>query len=407
MAGITELATGFPGYTGDIPQENGFLSEMLGEQGYSTFAIGKWHLIPEGQRHMGASKEQWPLGRGFERFYGFLGGEANQWEPSLVHDNHQVEPPNSPEEGYHFTDDITNQAIEYITDLKNTSPDKPFFMNYCPLAGHAPHHVPEKWIDKYEGEFDMGWDEARKRIFERQKEIGIIPESTDLPPRDPDVPKWETLSEDEQRLYARMMEVYAGYLEHADHQIGRLLDYLERIGELDNTITVLVSDNGASPDGRESGTVNEHFVFNMVPEDLETSLDAIDDLGGPETYNHYPWGWAWAGNTPMRRWKRESYRGGTTDPMVIHWPDGVEASGELRDQYTHAIDIVPTILDALDVEAPEEIDGVTQSPIEGSSFLDSFGDPDAPDPNNTQYYEMLGTRGIYHDGCKAVCPWPG
>ncbi|WP_158059214.1 arylsulfatase [Halorussus halophilus] len=406
MGGIAEISTGFPGYNGHIPHENGFLSEMLVEQGYSTLALGKWHLTPAESGSAAGPYDQWPLGRGFERFYGFLGGDTDQYTPTLVYDNHQVEPPATPDEGYHLTEDIAERAIQFIGDAKQVDPDKPFFTYFCPGACHAPHQVPREWADKYEGEFDMGWDEAREQILERQKELGVVPEDTDLSPQNPDVDNWDDLSADEQTLCARMMEVFAGFLEHTDHQIGKVLDYLDELGELDDTLVVLVSDNGASAEGGPRGSVNENRFFNNVPEDLEDNLEAMDELGGPKYFNHYPWGWTWAGNTPFQRWKRETYRGGASDPMVVSWPNGIEASGEVRDQFVHAIDVLPTVLESVGIEAPHEIKGYSQSPIEGESFAYTFEESDAPERHTTQYFEMLGTRAVYHDGWRAVRPWP-
>ena len=405
MASIAEVSTGFPGYNAHIPHENGFLSETLVEEGYSTYALGKWHLTPSETNSAAGPYDQWPLGRGFERYYGFLGGDTDQYTPSLVHDNHQVDPPATAEEGYHLTEDIAQRAIDFIGDAKQVDPDKPFFTYFCPGACHAPHQVPEEWIEKYEGEFDMGWDEAREQILERQKELGVVPENTELSPQNEDVRAWDSLSEDEQRLYARMMEIFAGFLEHTDHQIGKVLDYLEELGERENTLVMVLSDNGASAEGGPNGSVDENHFFNNVEEDLEENLEAMDDLGGPKYFNHYPWGWTWAGNTPFRRWKRETYRGGASDPFVLSWPEGIEASGEIREQFVHAIDVVPTVLECLGIDAPDEIKGVPQSPIEGTSFAYSFEEPDAPERHTTQYFEMFATRAIYHDGWRAVHPW--
>ncbi|MFC7099025.1 arylsulfatase [Halobaculum marinum] len=406
MAGIAEISTGFPGYNGHIPHENGMLSEILAEEGYSTYHTGKWHLTPAEATSAAGPYDQWPLGRGFERFYGFLGGDTDQYTPALIHDNHQVDPPATAEEGYHLTEDLAQRTIEFIGDTKQVDPDKPFFTYFCPGACHAPHQVPAEWADKYAGEFDMGWDEAREQILAHQKELGIVPEDTDLSPRNPDVREWDSLSEDEQRLYARMMEVFAGFLEHTDAQIGKVLDYLEEIGELDDTLVVVVSDNGASAEGGPDGSIDENHFFNNVPESLEDNLEAMDELGGPDYFNHYPWGWTWAGDTPFQRWKRETYRGGTSDPLVVSWPEGIEARGEIREQFVHAIDLVPTVLECIGIDPPEEIGGVTQSPIEGTSFAYSFENADAPELHTTQYFEMLGTRAIYHDGWRAVHPWP-
>jgi arylsulfatase A-like enzyme len=407
MACITEGSTGYPGYNANIPFENGFLSEMLLEHGYNTYAIGKWHLTPADQISAAGPYSRWPLGRGFERYYGFLGGETHQYYPELVQDNQQIEQPKSPEEGYHVTEDLVDQAITRIADAKQVAPDKPFFMYFCTGAMHAPHHVHKEWSDRYKGQFDDGWDSYRERAFTKQMELGIVPEDAELSRHDPDVKPWDECSDDEKRLYARMMEVFAGFLEHTDHHVGRLLDFLKSIDEFDNTLIMLISDNGASSEGGPTGSVNENLFFNNVPESLEQNLAEIDDLGGPHTFNHYAWGWTWAGNTPFRRWKRETYRGGISDPLIVHWSNGIKASGEIRTQYAHAIDLVPTVLDALDIKPPTEIRGVTQSPIEGLSFAHSFDDAGAKSRRTTQYFEMMGHRSIYHDGWRAICPWPG
>jgi len=407
LAAITELATGYPGYDGIVPFENGFLSEMLLQRGYSTYMVGKWHLIPSSQETGAGPYDRWPLGRGFERFYGFLGGDTSQWNPDLVYDNHQVEPPATPEEGYHLTADLADKAIQFVADAKQVDPDKPFYLHFCPGATHAPHHVPAEWADKYKGAFDDGWEAYREKVFARQKELGVVPADAELSRHDPDVPRWDTLSADQRRLYGRMMEVFAGFLDHTDHHIGRVLDFLKSIGEFDNTLVMVISDNGASAEGGVTGTTNEAQFFNNAPEPFEESLKAIDEIGGPKHFNHYPWGWTWAGNTPFRRWKRETYRGGSCDPFVVHWPRGVEASGEVRSQYAHIIDMVPTVLELLGIESPDSVRGVTQSPLHGVSFASTLDDPGAESDHHTQYFEMLGHRAIYYDGWRAVCPWPG
>lgn len=407
MACITEGSTGYPGSNGYIPFENGFLSEILQQHGYNTYAIGKWHLTPAEQISAAGPYDRWPLGRGFERFYGFLGGETNQYYPELVYDNHQVEPPKSPEEGYHLTEDLVDKAIQFVADAKQAAPNKPFFLYFAPGAMHAPHHVPREWADRYKGAFDDGWEAYREKAFARQKELGIVPADAVLSRHDPDVKPWAECSAEERRLYARMMEVFAGFLEHTDFHIGRLLDFLGKVGELDNTIIMVLSDNGASAEGGPTGSVNGNLFFNNVPESLETNLAAIDEIGGPTTFNHYAWGWTWAGNTPFRRWKRETYRGGISDPFIVHWPAGIKAKNEVRRHFAHAIDMVPTILDALDIEAPTTIRGVTQAPIEGFSLAHTFDDATAAGKHHTQYFEMMGHRSIYHDGWRAVCPWPG
>jgi arylsulfatase A-like enzyme len=360
---------------------------------------------------------------GFERYYGFLGGETNQWHPDLVYDNHPVPQPKSPEEGYHLTVDLTDKAIEFLQDAKAIAPDKPFFLYYCPGAAHAPHHAPKEWADKYQGKFDMGYEAYREQVFQRQQQLGIIPEGAELSPINPyaqttshdgkpwseldRVRPWDSLSGDEQRLFARMAEVYAGFLSHADHQLGRLLDYLEESGQLDNTIIVLVSDNGASGEGGPNGSVNENKFFNGVPDTIEENLRYLDELGGPTTYNHYPTGWAWAFNTPFKLWKRyANYEGGTADPLIVSWPQGIAASAGMRRQYCHAVDIVPTLLECLGVELPDVVNGYTQKPLEGVSFKSSFDNADEPTRKQTQFYSMLGTRAIWHQGWKAATAVP-
>ncbi len=407
MACITEGSTGYPGYNGYIPFENGFLSEMLLQHGYNTYAIGKWHLTPADQISAAGPYDRWPLGRGFERFYGFLGAETNQYYPELIYDNHSIDPSKTPEEGYTLNEDIVNRAIQFIADSKQVAPSKPFFMYFCPGAMHAPHHVPKEWADKYKGKFDDGWEAYRERTFSRQKELGITPKETDLSRNDPDVKPWDQCSSEEKKLYARMMEVFAGFLVHTDYHIGRLLQFLKDVDEFENTLIMVISDNGASAEGGPTGSINESRFFNNVPESIEENLADMDKLGGPETYNHYAWGWTFAGNTPFRRWKRETYRGGISDPFIVHWPRGIEAKGEIRTQYAHAIDMVPTILECLGIEPPTTIKGVSQSPIEGVSFAHTFGDANAPTKHRTQYFEMMGHRSLYHDGWRAVCPWPG
>jgi arylsulfatase len=407
MACVTEGSTGFPGYNGNVPFENGFLSEILRLQAYNTYYVGKWHLTPAEQASAAGPYDRWPLGRGFDRFYGFLGGDTHQYYPDLVYDNHQVDPPRTPEEGYHLTVDLADHAIQFIADAMQVVPDKPFFLQFAPGATHAPHQVPKEWADRYKGQFDDGWDAYRQKVLERQKAMGLLPPDTRLSRHDPDVQEWDSLSTDEKRLYARMMEVFAGFLEHTDDQIGRLLGFLGRAGKLENTLLMLISDNGASAEGGPHGSLNEIRFFNNAPETVEQNLKAIDELGGPKYYNHYPWGWAWAGDTPFRRWKRETYLGGVADPFIVHWPKGLRAKGEVRSQYAHAIDMVPTVLDCLGIEPPDRIRGVTQSPIEGVSFAHALDDARAESRHRTQYFEMFGHRSLHHDGWRAICPVPG
>ena len=425
MACITEAAIGFPNGSGTIPPANGMLSEILGEQGWNTYIVGKWHLTPTIEMNLASTRRNWPLGRGFERFYGFLGAETNQWYPDLIYDNHPVDQPKTPEEGYHFTEDITDRALEFIKDAKAVAPDKPFFLYYAPGACHAPHQVPREWIDKYRGRFDMGYEAIREQILARQKELGIVPQDTELPPINPiGTPQartgpdglpfpefdytrpWDSLSDKEKRLFARMAEVYAGFLSHADSQIGRLLTYLEETGQRENTLVILVSDNGASGEGGPNGSVNENKFLNGIPDDLEANLALLDDLGSPKTYNHYPNGWAMAFNTPFKLWKRYDFNGGTSDPCIISWPAGMGSRGEVREQYHHAIDLVPTILDVLGVAPPERIKGHEQSRFDGVSMRYSFDNAKAETARPTQFYSMLGSRAIWHDGWKAVTNHP-
>ena len=403
---IQEMATGYPGYNGMVPRENGFLSEMLLAQGYATLCIGKWHLTLASEYASGASKARWPLSRGFERYYGFLGGKTNQWVPTLVHDNHYVEPPRGADAGYHLNADLADRAIEFVTDLRTVAPDKPFFMYYCLGAGHAPHHVEPAWIDRYRGQFDSGWDRWREAVFARQLEYRIVPAGTRLSPRPPWVRAWDSLSADAKRLYARQMEVYAAFLEQTDHHIGRVLDFLARLGELDNTLVMLMSDNGASAEGGEHGSFNELQFPNRVEATVEQNLARLDDWGSVRSYPNYAWGWAWAGNTPLRRWKRYLHQGGMSDPLIVHWPKRIRARGEVRGQYAHVVDVTPTILEALELEAPAQLNGVTQRPLEGVSFAHTFDDAAAPTRKDAQYYEMIASRALWAGGWKAVVEQP-
>ena len=407
LSAITELSMGFPAHNGMMGFEHGFLSEMLLEHGYNTFCVGKWHLTPPEEGTLAGPFSRWPLGRGFERYYGFLGGDTDQWHPDLTYDNHPIDPPATPEEGYHLNADLADHAIEFIKDAHNTAPSKPFFLYYATGAGHAPHHVEPEWIERYAGRFDDGWEAYRDQVLANQKRLGVVAADTALPPLDPDVPAWASLSDDQRRMYARQMETYAGFVSQTDHHFGRIMDYLDQIGEAEDTLVVVISDNGPSAEGGVNGTYNEMLFFNGAPEELEDNLAHYDGWGGPDTFPHYSWGWTHAGATPFRRWKRETYRGGISDPCILSWPASLAAHGELRDQYCHSIDLVPTILDALGVDAPSTIRGVPQSDVQGVSFAHTFGDADAPSNRTTQYFEMFGHRSIYHEGWRAVCPFPG
>ena len=417
MACITEAAAGFPGFSGRIPFENGFISEVLGEQGWNTYAIGKWHLTPGDEVDMSSWRARWPLGRGFERFYGFLGGETNQWYPDLVYDNHTMDPPATPEEGYHLSADLSEKAIRFVRDAKAIAPEKPWFMYFCPGAGHAPHHVFKEWADKYKGKFDQGYEAIRSDILARQKEMGLLPEDTELARINPHgeptgitgpegqpwpqldfVRPWDSLDDDEKKLFIRMAEVFAGFISYTDHEIGNFIDYLEESEQLDNTIIVVVSDNGSSAEGGPNGSFNENKFFNNVPDTVEENLKHLDELGGTKSYNHYNTGWAWAFDTPFPYWKRfAGYEGGTADACIVAWPKGIAARGEVRDQYLHAVDVVPTLYDLLGVTPPPVLKGYTQSEIEGESFALSISDASAPE-RETQFYSMLGQRAIYHQG---------
>jgi arylsulfatase len=331
-----------------------------------------------------------------------MGGETDQYHPELVSDNHAVEPPRRPEEGYHLTEDLADHAIRYLADLRGVRPSTPFLLWFAPGACHAPHQAPASYIERYRGHFDQGWDRWREAVFARQLASGLLPENTELSERPSWVPEWDSLSGDEQRMAARLMEVYAGFLTHTDAQVARLLDFIDEMGETDNTIVIVMSDNGASAEGGAKGSFNEQYFFNFIPESLEENLNRIDEVGTPAANNHYPWGWAWAGNTPLKRFKRDTHEGGVADPLVFHWPGRIGTEGGTRHQYVHAIDLLPTLLDLIGIDPPATIAGVPQSPIEGVSFAPTLDDPVAPDAHLTQYYEMLGSRALYHRGWKAV-----
>jgi arylsulfatase len=401
MARVTDLSRGFPGYDARIPRSSGFVSEILRDEGYATMAIGKWHMTPHEDWHLGASRRRWPLGRGFERFYGYFGGETHQFSPALVHDNHFTEAPGGYEDGYHLTEDLADHAIEWLNDLRGVDPTKPFFLYFATGACHSPHHAPPEWIEKYQGHFDQGWDRWREETFARQLELGIVPEGTVLSPRPDWVPAWDSLDDDVKRLNARFMECFAAFLSHADAQIGRVIAHLEALGELESTVIVLVSDNGASSEGGQQGSINDARMWNMDPAQNDEMVERIDEIGGPNLHNNYSWGWTMAGCTPLRRWKREVHEGGVADPCIVHYPAGIRTPGELRRQFVHAIDIAPTILDLVGVTAPDVIDGTAQTPMAGASFAPTFADERAA-TRDTQYFEMLGSRAIYHDGWKAV-----
>ena len=400
MGMLPDLPTSFPGYTGEFPAGASTMAHILRDNGYATYCVGKWHLTPRDQRDNGPFR-MWPLGQGFDRYYGFLNGETNQWTPNLVRDNTHVEPPATPEEGYHLDADLADAAIEYHRQHRLAHPDRPFMMWYASAAPHAPHQAPPEWIERHAGRFDAGWDAWRDQVLARQKELGMVDAGVELSHRPDWVPAWEDLDGDHKRLYARMMEVFAAFVSHADAQIGRLLDHLEATGELDNTLVCVVSDNGASAEGGPHGTYNQlgHYISDEE-DDLEEELAHIDDLGGWHSSGHYPWGWALAGNTPFRRWKRYTYEGGVRDPFLISGP-GVGAAGERRGQYAHAIDVLPTVLDLCGIDLPEVVDGRAQMSFDGQSLRPVL-EGDAEAGRRLQYYECWGSRAIYRDGWKAV-----
>ena len=428
MACIAEATTGFPGSNGHIPFETATIAEVLAERGYNTYMCGKWHCVAEDETNMASSKRNWPTGRGFERYYGFLGGETNEWYPDLVQDQQFIDQPYDPPkdaaewaEGlgdkYHLSKDLADRAIAMIADAKQVAPGKPFFMYFCPGANHAPHQPPKEWADKYKGKFDEGYEAIRQQILDRQKEMGLLPRNTELSPVNPLaglksvegkeqspfdlVRPWDSLSADEKKIMRRMAEVYAGYSSYTDHEIGRLIDYLEQTGELDNTLIVWLSDNGASGEGGPNGSINENKFFNGVMDEMKDNLAKLDVLGSPETYNHYSTGWAMAFNTPCKMFKRHTWEGGVADAMLVHWPAGIKTRGELRHQYAHCSDVVPTVYECLGIEPPEVVKGYTQWELEGTSFKYSFDDAEAKSRKPSQFYVMLGTRAIWRDGWKA------
>lgn len=402
MGFLADIPTSDPGYTAKIPPEAATVPRILRDAGWNTMAVGKWHLLPSGERSSAGPYDRWPSGLGFEKYYGFLRGDANHWAPELVRDNSYVDPPSGPEDGYHLTEDLADEAIRMVVNQQESAPGKPFFLYFATGAMHAPHHVERKWADDYAGQFDLGWDRWRQNVFERQVAEGIVPADTVLTERPSWVPDWEQLTSDERRLYSRMHEVYAGFLTHTDAQIGRVVDSLEELGILDNTLIFVMSDNGASAEGGVAGTSNEHRFTHRIHDNIEESLDQLEDWGGIHGYPHYAWGWAWAGNTPFQLWKRYTWLGGTRVPMIAHWPKGISSGGAVRGQFAHVIDVFPTILEACGVTAPDTVGGVAQQSVDGASLLSTFSDASAPDPRTVQYFEMLGSRSIVADGWKAT-----
>jgi arylsulfatase len=409
MSSIIETATAFPGATGQIPNEVAPLAEMLRLNGYSTGAFGKWHELAAWEASVSGPFDRWPTGSGFDKFYGFLGGETNQWAPFIYDGVHPVELPEDP--NYHFLTDMTDQTIAWIRYQKALTPDRPFFAYYAPGATHAPHHVPKEWIERWKGKFDQGWDKMREEILARQIKSGVVTKGTRLAPKPDAIPDWSTLSPDERRLFTRQAEVFAAFVEMTDHEIGRVIDGIEATGQLDNTLVILVyGDNGTSAEGGRNGMFSEMTYFNGVQETVEDMLKHLDKWGGPETYPHMAAGWAVAFDTPYQ-WTKQmgSDFGGTKVGMVVHWPTGITVKGELRTQFHHVIDVAPTVLEAAGLPEPKSVNGVAQRPMDGTSMVYSFNDGKAKDRHTTQYFEMFGNRGIYHDGWLARtihrAPW--
>ena len=408
---ITELSTGYPGYNSIWGRNVASVAEVLRQNGYATSAFGKWHNTPDWETSPIGPFERWPTGLGFEYWYGFHGGESSQYEPQLFRNTVPVEPTKRPEEGYHLTTDMTDEAITWIKRLKSLAPDKPFFAYFAPGAVHAPLHVPKEWIDKFKGQFDQGWDKVREETLRRQKELGVVPPSTKLTPRPAEIPAWDSLSADEKRLYAHHQEVFAGFLAHTDHEIGRLLDAVNALPDGDNTLIIYIAgDNGPSAEGSLTGTVNNMMTQNGVPDDVQSQLKVLDEIGGPLHENQYPVGWAWAGSSPFQWMKRvPSHFGGTRNGMVVSWPKKIRDHGGLRTQFHHVIDIAPTIYEVTGIKFPESVNGVKQTPLAGVSLAYTFDSPKAPSTRKTQYFETGGHRAIYHEGWVATAfhgvPW--
>lgn len=402
MRMLANVDSGRESGRGRIHPSCGTLAEMLRPIGYNTMAVGKWHLALMEETGPIGPYDDWPLGKGFERFYGFMEGATDHFYPELTHDNHRIDPPRTPEEGYHLTEDLVDQAIHFMSDQLSHGPDKPFFLYFCLGATHAPHQAPDEYLQAYRGKYDEGYDVVREQRFARQKERGIVPPETELPPSNLDVPAWSELNESERLVAARLQEAYAGFLTHTDHQIGRLLDFLDQADLADDTIVMVLSDNGAAMEGGPVGAVSRIRFFNGLPEDSQFNLDKIGTIGGPNGDNHYPRGWAQAGNTPGRWYKYHSHEGGVHDPLIVRWPSRITARGEIRNQFHHIIDIAPTILELIGIDSPRILRGVEQRPIHGVSMSYCFDDSQVKSNRKVQYFEMFGNRAIYADGWKAV-----
>ena len=403
MRAISNWDTGFPHMRGGITPRAATVAELLRARGYATLAAGKWHLAPMIETSAAGPHTNWPLQKGFDRFYGFLQGETDQFSPELTHDNHHIDPPGRPEDGYHVSEDIVDQATGWVRDLVSVRPDRPFFLYVAFGATHAPHQSPLEYRMRWRGRFEEGYDVLRARWYERQLELGIVPPGTSLAPRNPGVPPWEDLTPAQRAFSCRLQEAFAAMLEHTDAQIGRLVDFLRSVGRLDNTLVLVVSDNGASREGGPFGVMDEFSFFNLRSEDIDDlAARRLDDIGGPHSHSNYPWGWAQAGNSPLRWYKQNTYGGGVRDPLVVHWPAAIAAGGAVRAQFCHAVDVAATVLDVAGATVPDEFGGHPQIPLHGRSLRATFTDPDAAAPRPVQYFEQMGHRGIWADGWKAT-----
>jgi arylsulfatase len=404
MRGLSNFRTGFPNMLGHISTKTATIAEVLRDRGYATFALGKWHLAPMEECSAAGPFDQWPLGRGFDRFYGFLDGETDQFHPELVCDNHHIDAPGTPDTGYHLSEDLVDQALRMISDSKGVRPDRPFFTYLAFGAAHAPHQAPPEYMAKYRGRYDEGWDVVRQRWFDKQVATGVIPADTQLAPRNPGVEPWDSLPESQRRLAARLQEAFAAFLDHTDAQIGRLVEGLRHLGQLDNTILLVLADNGASQEGGPFGVMHEMKFFNGILETPDEAITRIDDIGGPNSHTNYPWGWAQTGNCPYRWYKQNTHEGGVHVPLVVHWPAGLDAAarGTKRAQFTYIADIAPTVYELVGIAAPDVYRGVPQKPVTGRSFAATLHSADAPAANTLQYFEMAGSRALYRDGWKAV-----
>jgi arylsulfatase A-like enzyme len=403
MRAVSNWNTGYPNMRGGITPRAATIADVLRMHGYATYAAGKWHLAPMDETSAAGPHTHWPLQKGFDRFYGFLQGETDQFSPELTHDNHHVDPPSRPGDGYHVSEDLVDRSTGWIRDLVSVRPDRPFFLYLAFGAMHAPHQAPQEYLRRWRGAFDEGYDVARERWFARQLELGIVPAGTTLAPRNPGVPAWDDLTPNQRRFACRLQEAFAAMLEHTDHQIGRLVAFLEQHDLLDDTMVMVLSDNGASREGGPFGVMDEFSFFNGVAEDVDDLVEnRLDDIGGPHSHSNYPWGWAQAGNSPLRWFKQNTYGGGVRDPLVVHWPSGIRDAGGVRSQFCHAVDIAVTVLDVAGTTAPAEHGGHPQIPVHGRSIVPTFDDAGAPAPRSSQYFEQMGHRGIRVDGWKAT-----